>query len=454
MDSETQETRSRQRYARLRMAVVFSVASKLVRAVSQTILIGLSVRHLGTETYGLWLAAVAALGWLGWGQAGLAPGLANALATAEGEERYELQGVYFTTAMTLIGLICLGLFLFGQSALQIGGPMLGRLISGEAGITTPQADWGAFLQIGLGLALLRLPLGLVESAYVGLQVVHVLRIWDMVGQAFAVLAALLLVLASTSSAIFLLGIGVAAECGVVGACLFLILRFRPQLRPSPEKFNMRASRRMFNLSVGYLAIQVTGYLVAQAGTVILAAHQGPASVPQFAMTWQLYMMASGIWMMFVTGLWGALGEARARGEWAWIQKAQTRLVLGSMACSVAFSLLLAVGGNVLLRIWSGGRVQADALFLVIMALNCSIFTWAVLHAQILSALNLVWKQIWASAANAVLTVVLAFALIPSMGATGLALALALSCLATTAWIFPLMLARNTQGGHPCHGVDF
>jgi O-antigen/teichoic acid export membrane protein len=199
---------------------------------------------------------------------------------------------------------------------------------------------------------------------------------------------------------------------------------------------------MFSLSAGYLIIQVMGYVVASGGTLILSANDGPAAVPAFALSWQLYQMAAGVWMMFVTGLWGALGEARARGEWDWIAHAQRRLVLISTTCAAAFGLGLAGFGNVALGIWSGGKVQADPMFLIFMGLYAVVFSWAVVHAQILSALNQVWRQIWVSSANAALVLSLALWLVPHYGATGLAIALTSACVLTTAWVFPLMLART------------
>lgn len=429
------------RIRRLRLAVVSSAMSKVVRMVTQTLIVGLSVRFLGAETYGVWLTAVAALGWLSWGQAGLAPGLVNALAAAEGEERRADQGIYFSTALAVITVIVLAMLLASQTLIQWGGPWFGSFLTPGSAGAMGALNWTEFLQVALVLALLRIPLGLVESAFIGLQFIHILRLFDMAGQGLCVVAAFALVHGATPEATYLLGIGLATECGVLAAAFYLVTRLRPELKPSLSKVKLRTSGPMFNLSFGYLIVQVTGYLVAHAGTLILAGNKGAVSVPVFAMTWQLYQMASGVWMMVMTGLWGALGEARVRGDWAWIRKAVYRLIFGAMVLSVAFSLTLAVAGPWIVQHWSGGEVNGDPVFFAIMAANCSAFTWAVIHAQVLSALNLVWKQIWASLANGVLVVVLAFALIPHFGVTGLAVALFGACVFSTAWVYPMMLSK-------------
>jgi O-antigen/teichoic acid export membrane protein len=434
--------RGAERYRKMRLAVASSVLSKLVRLGSQTAIVAITLQHLGVTAFGLWVTAAAALGWLSWGQAGLAPGLTNALAAADGEERQADQGIYFTTAIAIVLAICAGLFAAGQALLYWGGGLFSGLAGPASGLDPLlRAQWHTFLQIALLLALLRLPLGLVESAFVGLQRVHVLRVCDIFGQVCAVSAAGLLLLGDAPHALYVLGVGLATECGVLAASLYLVLKLRPELMPSIAKFDLRKSASMFNLSAGYFVIQVTSYIVAVGGVLFLSANHGAASVPAFTLTWQLYQMASGVWMMFITGLWGALGEARARGEWDWVDKTQRRLVLFSTGCAAAFGVGLAALGNFALGLWSGGKVQADPMFLLVMGLYVTIFSWAVVHAQILSALNRVWRQIWASLANAALVLGFCFLLVPPYGALGLAIGLTAACGLTTAWAYPLMLAK-------------
>ena len=90
-----------------------------------------------------------------------------------------------------------------------------------------ELDWLSVL--GLVIVLLRLPLGLIESTFVALQNIHVLRTWDILGQILSVCAALALFSANVSRELFLLGTGLIAECGVLGAGLYLVLKLRPGL---------------------------------------------------------------------------------------------------------------------------------------------------------------------------------------------------------------------------------
>ena len=433
------------RLARLGLAVVSSSASKIVRFLTQIVILGGFIRHLGVNEYGLWLTVVAALGWLSWGQAGLAPGLVNAIATAEGDGRTQDQATYFTTALTAVLGVALFLLVAGSAAIALMSADLAQLMGLAKQTETPGGgNLASFLEIALLLALLRFPLALIDSAYTALQIIHIVRVYDIIAQILTAGLVLILILAKVSSVTFLLCTGISAEGGIIAAGFYLIYGLRPDLLPKPSRCNFRASRKMFDLSVGYLFLQVAGYFVINAGTVVLAAYHGPSAVPVFALTMQLYQMASGVWMMFVTGLWGAIAEARARGDWPWLRRVVHQLIAGAMILSLAFSIVLAIEGQWILKTWSGGRVTADPHFLAVMAVMCSVLTWSVMHAQILSALSYVWVQVFAAAANAVMCVGLGLILIPEHGATGLVIAMSLASALSTCWFHPWILAKATQ----------
>ena len=438
---DSPDGRNAERYRRILWAIASSMASKAVRGVSQAVIVGLAIQHLGASSYGLWVTAVSALGWLSWGQAGLAPGLTNVISAAEGKEQREDQAVHFTTAIVLVSAIAIVLLLIGQALLYWGGPVFIFPTDSAADVQGQRELWRQFLNVALVLAVLRLPLGLIESTFVGLQYVHLLRIFDMLGQVVCTVAAVLLVLGDSSNTVFLLGTGLAAEFGVLTAFVVLVTRVRPYLLPRPSHFDIRASSELFSLSGGYFVLQITGYLVSHGGALILAAYHSPKVVPIYTMTFLLYQMAAGLWMMVITGAWGAMGEAAARGDWPWVRHAQHRTILLTMVICGTFCLAIALGGNLLLRLWSGNRFSAEPAFFVIMAIYFCIHAWGNAHQLLLSAIGVVWQQLLPGVLNAILALGLAWLLIPRYGVVGLAGAQALAFGLTGFWMFPAQLRK-------------
>jgi len=432
------------RYVRLGWTVATSLAAKAVRIVAQVAIAGLAIRHLGPAQYGLWMTIVAALAWLSWGQAGLAPGLVNALVEAEVEGRPHVGAVYLSTALAIVSAVGLMLAAVAIAVVESSGWLRTWFADfNSAGDGTAPGGVPNLVLVCVGLAALRLPLGLIESLYTALQRLHVLRTWEIAGQVLAVVAAAAVLHTGGSVAAYVAVTALAAESCVIGAGWYALAVLRPQWRLRWRHIDLAASTTMLRLSGGFLAVQIAGYLVIHAGVVILAARHGPEAIVPFALTWQLYQSASGIWAIGVSGLWGALAEARVKRDWVWIRQARRRLVLVSMLISVAFSALLALAGRELIAAWSGGRVEIDGASLLAMAIYCSLFTWAVVHAQVLSALSMVWPQIWAALANGVLVVLLSALLVPVGGIHGLAVALLLATMLTTAWWYPLLFWRRT-----------
>lgn len=426
------------RSKRLRLAVGFSFASKAVRLVTQTMIVGLAIRYVGPERYGFWLTAVAGLGWVSWGQAGLTPGLVNAVAAAEAEGRAEDQQIFFTTALTLIAFVSASIYAVLVYVI-FRSSLAGYLLPFSA--SHFESGSGSILKVALFLAVLRLPLGIVESVYIGLQRVHLLRAFDILGQLLALTSVAVLTTQEVAPDSFFLIAGLSSEAGAIFGFFYLIIKLRPNMFPKFSGFSLKRSKSMLGTSSAYLLVAIAGYLVAHAGTLMLAAYKGPARVPEFALVWQLYQMAAGLWMMFVTGIWGALVEASAREEWTWIQSVKTRLLLGSMTISLSFSVGLAAAGPLILAHWTGGEIMVNSEFSMLMAFYCLIYTWSDVHGQLLTALNFVWRRIVPALMQAILVVVLCKILIPLYGLNGLAFSLIGACLLTTCWAFPVILGR-------------
>lgn len=436
---------SDKRYYYFRAAIIASIASKAVRLISQILVVGVATRYVGGETYGVWMTLVAALSWLSWGQAGLAPGLVNAITAANTVEKKHLQAVYFTTALTLICAIALIIFSI-MSYLYLNSIYVKEsILSLTFGKASPASnDVSPIFLVCLGLAAFRLPAGLIEASYLGLQRMHIYRCCDIVAQLICIACAFALASLSAPIAWFVFGVTLSGDAGSILAGLYLLTRLRPDFLPSLAKFDLSKSTGLFGLSFGYFLLQVAGYFVMQAGIVMLARWTGSVAVSQFSVVWQFYMMAAGIWTMFITGLWGALGEAAAQNEKAWIRTAKKRLIALSMALSSSFCIMLALAGPVVVERWTGDQVRVDQNFVIVMAAYCLVFTWSVVHAQILSALSVVWPQTAPALTNGILVLIFGRLFIPNYGVTGLAWALLLSTLLSTAWLYPLLLNRETR----------
>src|SRR5205807_7907525 len=99
------------RLRRMKKTVAVSVLAKVVFFGSQMVIVGAALRYLGQEEYGLWMTVIAALGWISFGQFGIGPGLVNSLGEANGHGDTASAGMYFTSAIFIMTIVAIVLFL-------------------------------------------------------------------------------------------------------------------------------------------------------------------------------------------------------------------------------------------------------------------------------------------------------------------------------------------------------
>lgn len=426
--------RRAKRMRNLKLAVASSVMAKGVRFASQLIIVGVSVRYLGAENYGVWVATFAALTWLGWAQFGVGSALSNGLAEAQGRNDAAAAARLFSTGLSIILTVTLaaGLIATPIIIITMGERQIGSLTAGQS-MTL------AF--VCLTLVLVRLPCKVIEDAYIGVQLFHVLRLWHIAGQALALGALAVLVAAGASLPWFVLGVAGASDIAVVAAGFYLVWRLRPDLRPARRRVDRASTSDLLATGSGYLVIAVSGWVITQGGVLILAWLHGPTAVTTYAVLWQLCQIANGLWMLFVTGLRGGIGEARAAADWAWLKPTLRRLIAGTMAASILFSAALAIAGPSVIVLWVGPEAAPSHALIGAMAVYYIVFAWTNIHIQLLCALKLVWSQGAATVASGVLSVAFAFLFIPAFGGTGLVGALTLALLLSSAWMLPRILRK-------------
>lgn len=429
----------KQRHLRMKKTVWVSVLAKMCRFSAQLIVVGTTVRYLGPEQYGIWMTVMAGLGWISFGQFGIGPGLINALAEANGSGDRFKEGVYFTSALYII--TCVASCLFLSICLLSFATNFNRII--QINVTTSEtADMVNYLVIVCaGLFSLRFPLSIFESAYVAYQEGYIARFWDILGQIFSLVALFILIQSRTSLHFFVLGFVLSSEIAVLTGGLLFVIRHRPNLRPKREKFSFEAGKSILNTGAGFFLLQLAGYLLMSGGVLVLAHFHGPTAVTPYSVTWQLCMMAAGIWMMFSDALWGAFGEAKVSQDWHWIKLTTSKLIRYTAMYSFLFSLTLVLVGRPIIAFWSGTSAVPSLIALVWIALFSLAFSWSVLYGQILNALGVVWPQIWSSLLNGIVSVLFSFWLVPTYGLSGLAASLCLSTIITTAWSRPILFNR-------------
>jgi hypothetical protein len=162
----------------------------------------------------------------------------------------------------------------------------------------------------------------------------------------------------------------------------------------------------------------------------------------------IFILAFGT--SFALPLWGAIADAVARADYAWIKMAVRRARVASLAYGICGSVMFGLTANIVLSLWLHRPFYADGKLRWLGAFYILLAVWENVHWPLALGLGAM-----RAASGAVFWRAVAFAasvpLVISNGDSGVMVALCTSVIAITAWYYPVLLTRALAAR--CHGTE-
>jgi O-antigen/teichoic acid export membrane protein len=235
---------------------------------------------------------------------------------------------------------------------------------------------------------------------------------------------------------------------VLGPLVVRILNAAHLLQRRPYLFAMRQSvswlqaRCLARDGLSYLgAAAIASVLLYQWPVYYMARARTPLESSRFAVFIQLIILILAFGTNLVLPLWGAIADAVARADDAWVKNVVRRARVAALAYGICGFVVFGLTANFVIGLWlhrpfSAGRtVSWLGGFYVLLAM------WESVHWPIALGLGAM-----RAASGAVFWRAVAFAasipLVISHGAVGVMVALCASVIAITAWYYPVLFART------------
>jgi O-antigen/teichoic acid export membrane protein len=422
---KTHVDRGAERYRRAGLAASAGICSQILGLAISLVSVPLTVRYLGQERYGVWLTISSIVTWMAMTDFGLTgTALVNLISEAHGRDDRTLAREYASStfwALAAITILLGSMFAFffdripWQSVFRISQATSLRELRLTCALT------------GL-IFLLGLPMNMFSSIYNAYQDGLVANLWTIGGN----LGALLGLVGVTHfrgglPALVIAVTGTRVLVGLTSGCYLFFWRY-PWLRPRISAMNWQHVKRVVRLSSKYMILQISGLTIGQSQPMIITQVLGPAAVPAFVVTYRLITIPQAFIFIATTPLIAAYGEARARGDWAWIRSAFRRSTTMAIVGSAGLIATLALFVPTIVKHWAGSGVAPDPGLLL--WLSAYAFAGAVSHpaSQFLWGVERVGRPAFALAVSAVLTVVLSQQFGRMWGLSGVAAALTVSYL--------------------------
>lgn len=366
------------------------------RALASFLTVGLLIRYLGRESYGLAATVTGMAAWLAVAQSGIGQSLKNEII-----RRPESAGASFADAFSTLA----GIAIVTGLVLTAAVPWL----PWKAILNDPDFNQTRLIVFSLWIVLGTAALSLVRAAYGARQAEFRLAPALLLG----VLASLGLVLAGVSR-----GWGMAAVVSAALAANSIGLGVGLCLMPRQVGIRLAWPRRLYRAGLWFFVIEVCTILIFEADLFLVNLFLGQAQAALFSLHLQLFVYVETGIALLVSPWWAAFGDASQAGERAWLRSRIGRLAAATALLGGCGLALAMAAGRPLMKLWSHGAVEWNPWLALLMGASVVVQGVAAVYATALGSLGIAREPARIVIAQAILNVCVCVWLIRRFGVIG------------------------------------
>ena len=275
--------------------------------------IPLMIHYLGTEQFGVWSTLLTVMSWIVFFDLGIGNGLRNMVAETLAKNEQKEAANYIASGYSLIGLIALGLLVFGTTA---SFALHWQIIFNTQSVA--ETTLRHTVQIALFFIVLNFWIGLIGALLGAIQKTSMTALGQLISNIASLLLVYILSKTTNASMSYL-----AAAYGVsmVTANAVLSLWFyhhHSELRPKLY-FDKQHIHPLLSVGVQFFVIQLAVLVIFTTDKMLITQLFGPQFVTQYEVVFKLFSLISLVHTLISAPLWSAYTEAYQRRDMAWIK---------------------------------------------------------------------------------------------------------------------------------------
>jgi len=394
--------RGHQRMRRINLTAISSIGFRGAMLLSAFLYIPATIRYLGPERYGLWVAMTSVITLLSFADCGLGFSLMNDVAYSIGRGIDDsVRGAVSSTFFALAGIGAAGCLLFAAAYAFIPWRTVFHATSALEGKEAAQAT--AVIVAGF---LLTLPFTTVQRMQAAHQEGYKTQGWEIGG----VMLSLVGLLAAIRMQAGLPALAIAFSSGpLIAMVLNWIVYFRisrPWQAPRLRLFEFRLARRIAGEGWYFFILQIAGIALFSIDSFVILHYFGQSAFGKYSLVVKLFQVIPALAAVWMGALWPAYAEAIARGDRRWVHRTLVRSVLAAAVGSGVVSCGVAVFSRPVVRLWTGTEVNPTASLLVALVLYSVILVGTNAVSAYLSGCNFIRGQALLVAGQVALSTVL------------------------------------------------
>ena len=353
----------RERSRRLMSGIATSLVSRGIAALAPLILVPITLTYLGRDVYGVWMTAASVTSMVLWADFGLGNGLLTKLAPCHARRDWETARRYVSTTyavLTATALVLVGL-LIGLSEVVPWAALFNVSNEGLFAVSREIAV------VCLSAMIVNIPLSLVQRVQYASQQVAQSNLWQAGGSLAAVaLAAMAVNWEAPAAVVVAAAVTGPLAVNVINSVVVYHGGGRV-MAPRPGFVDHRFARTLLRLGGQFFVLSIVTSAALNADNLIVTQALGPAAVTEYAVPVKLFTALGLVVTLVNLPLWPANGEALARGDISWVRRTTRRMTLLSGGGVLIPSVALVLGGDWVIRVWTGTDLGTPQLLLAALA---------------------------------------------------------------------------------------
>ena len=230
--------------------------------------------------------------------------------------------------------------------------------------------------------------------------------------------------------------------------VIVLLSFEKRhLRPSFSLFEMRLVRTALSDGIYMFVLQFAVMAIFQSDKLVIGTLLTPADVVPFSVVGRGFLIGYGIFIILLSPLWPAYGEAIRRGDIAWMRRGVRLATMVGCGGILIWGTTLLIAGKWVFPLWTRAPDMVVPRSLILaMTATFALRAWVDSRTIALNSVAIYKPQIFFFGAHAILNFGLAVLLAKPFGAVGVAWATPIASLLTSAWGYPWLMKKHLYSG--------
>lgn len=345
------------------------------------LLVPLTLGYLNAYEYGIWLTLNSILGWINSFDIGLGNGLRNKLAEALAKDEKILARQYVSTAFFMLISILIVIIVFGL--------IIAQVINWEKllNITTPVLHLDEIIVLSYIFFCINFVLKFVGNVYQALQIPSAMYIINFAGHLLSLLIIYALTLTTEGNLLFVALVYSATPPFIYAICYPITFKKMFKfLDPSLLYFDKGCIKELFNLSILFFIMQLSGLFLYSLSNLIISNMFGPAEVTPFNIAQRYFGIIPMISNIVLAPIWSATTDAYIKNDMKWIKKAHAMMVRYLLLSFVSLGVMVVLSPIVYL-LWIGNKVEIPFIISILSALYNFIFLWSLSYSYLLNGMG-------------------------------------------------------------------